>query len=162
MAQRRRRQKSEYGIQLDEKQKLKEIYGLREKRFSRYFSEGKDPEKIAQLLESRLDNVVFRSGFAITRKFARQLVSHAHIQVNGRNVNLPSFMVKINDVISVHPSSKDIVPFKDFDITFKKYEAPQWISLDKKNMTAKMVALPGTDEALIESSIRPIIEFYSR
>lgn len=160
--QRRRKPKSEYGLQLYEKQQLKETYGLREKKFMRYFIEGKEPEKIVQLLDSRLDSVVFRSGFAKSRKFARQLVSHGHMRVNGQNVNLPSFNVKVGDVISIHPTSQNIAPFKDLSLTLKKYEPPEWILLDKKSISAKVVALPSVDESLITSSIRPIIEFYSR
>lgn len=162
MAQRRKKPKSEYGIQLGEKQKIKETYGLREKKLRRYFDEGKDPESILQALELRLDNVVFRSGIAYTRKFAKQLVNHGHIQLNGRNADLASLQVKIGDVISIHPSSKNIVPFKDLSLTLKKYEAPEWISLNKKDIAAKIVASPSIDEFLITSSIRPIIEFYSR
>ena len=158
----RRKPKSEYGLQLEEKQTLKRTYGLREKKFRRYFDEGKDPEIILQKLELRLDNVVFRSGIAYTRKFARQLVNHGHVQLNGRNVDLPSLQVKIGDVISIHPSSKNIIPFKDLSLTLKKHEAPEWISLNKKDINAKIVASPQADEFLIASSIRPIIEFYSR
>jgi len=162
MAQRRRKPKSEYGLQLEEKQALKKTYGLRERKLRRYFDEGKDPEVILQTLELRLDNVVFRSGIAYTRKFARQLVSHGHMQLNGRNVDLPSLQVKIGDVISIHPSSKNIIPFKDLSLTLKKYEAPEWISLNKKDISTKIVARPSVDESLIALSIRPIIEFYSR
>lgn len=160
--QRRRKPKSEYGLQLEEKQALKETYGLREKKLRRYFDEGKDPEKIFQALESRLDNVVFRAGFAHTRRFAKQIVSHGHIRVNGKNVNFPSFKLKKGDAISIHPSSKNIGPFKDISITLKKYESPAWISIDKKNITVEVVSDPVVDEHLVSSSIRPIIEFYSR
>lgn len=162
MAQRRRKPKSEYGQQLQEKQQLKDTYGLREKKFRRYFEAGKDPEEILRMLESRLDNVVFRSGFAITRRAARQIVSHGHVQVNGRNVNLPAFSLKAGDIVSIHPGSKDIGPFKDLALTLKKYDAPDWITLDKKILTAKVMGPPAVDELLIASSVRPVIEFYSR
>jgi len=158
----RQKPKSEYGQQLEEKQSLKETYGLRERQFRRYFDKGKNPESIMRLLETRLDNVVYRCGFASTRAAARQLVGHGHIQVNGRNVNLPSFGVKINDTVSIHPSSINIVPFKDMSITLKKYNPPDWISLDKDTVKSKIVANPKVEETFITASIRPIIELYSR
>lgn len=162
MARRRGKPKSEYGLQLAEKQQLKDTYGLRERKFRRYFDIGKEPEEIARLLESRLDNVVFRSGFAQTRKAARQIVGHGHIRVNGNNVNLPAFSIKVGDTISIHPSSTNIGPFKDLSLTLKKYEAPVWISVDAKSLNAKVLARPTVDEYLVTSSIRPVIEFYSR
>jgi len=162
MPRRGPKQKSEYGQQFAEKQGLKEIYGLREKQFRNYFKAGKDPDSIVQLLETRLDNTVFRCGFAITRRFARQLVSHGHIQINGKNVNVPSFRVKIGDTVSIHPSSVDIVPFKDLGLTLVKYEAPGWIDLDKKSLSAAIIGQPKVDDPMITASVRPIIEFYSR
>lgn len=157
-----RRPKSEYGTQLAEKQQVKNSYAIRERRFKRYFNEGKDPEKIGSLLESRLDNVVFRAGFAPTRKSARQLVSHGHVQVNGRNVNISSYEIRIGDVVSIHPSSINIGPLKDLEFILKKHEAPVWISLDIKNISAKINSMPKIDEHLISSSIKPVVEFYSR
>ena len=115
-----------------------------------------------QLLETRLDNTVFRCGLASTRQFARQLVSHGHIQINGKNVNIPSFRVKIGDKVSIHPSSAGIVPFKDLSLSLVKYEAPSWIDLDKKSLTAVIVAHPKVEDPMITASVRPIIEFYSR
>lgn len=162
MAQQRRKPKSEYGLQLQEKQQLKDTYALRERKFRRYFEAGKDPEEIMRMLESRLDNVIFRAGFATTRRAARQIVNHGHIQVNGKNINLPAYSLKTGDTITIHPSSKNIGPLKDLSIVLQKYEAPEWLVLDKKSLRVKISAIPLVDEVLIESSIRPTIEFYSR
>lgn len=156
------KQKSEYGIQLEEKQELKASYGLRESQFRRYFTRGKNPEGVMRLLETRLDNIVFRCGFAAGRKFARQLVSHGHIQVNGKNVNLPSYEVRIGDVIRIHPASLKLVPFQDFALTLQKYQAPVWIELDRSQFHGKIIGQPVVDDPMIISKIRPIIEFYSR
>jgi len=162
MPKRFQRTKSEYGQQFEEKQGLKEIYGLRERQFRGYFGHGKGPDLIMRDLERRLESTVYRCGFAVTRKFARQLVSHGHIQVNGRNVNSRSFKVKVNDTISIHPLSVNIVPFKDLMISLAKFEAPSWINLDKKNLTAVISAEPTVEDPIIMASVKPIIEFYSR
>jgi small subunit ribosomal protein S4 len=154
--------KSEYGLQFKEKQDVKNIYGLREKQFRRYFVNVKNPQSIVQMLDIRFDSVVYKCGFAKTRKLARQLVGHGHIQINGSNANLPSLRLKINDVISIHPSSVNIAPFKEIKATLKKYEPPSWIALDKENLSAKITALPTADDPLIMASIKPIMEFYSR
>ena len=115
-----------------------------------------------QMLDTRFDSVVYKCGFAQTRSAARQLVSHGHIQINGSNANLPSLRVKINDVLSIHPSSAGIGPFKEIKLTLKKYEPPSWIALDKEKLSAKIVGLPTADDPLIMASIQPIMEFYSR
>jgi len=162
MTKGRQRQKSEYGRQLEEKQGLKETYGLREQQFRRYFREGGNPDLIMKLLEQRLDNVTFRCGFASTRKFARQLVSHGHIQVNQKNVDLPSHRVKVGDSIRIHPGSLKIVAFQDLTLTLKKYEPPTWIELDKTALQAKIVKNPIVDDPIIMASVKPIIEFYRR
>ena len=162
MPKRFQRTKSEYGQQFEEKQGLKEIYGLRERQFRGYFGHGKGPDLIMRDLERRLESTVYRCAFAVTRKFARQLVSHGHIQVNGRNVNSRSFKVKVNDTISIHPLSVNIVPFKDLTISLAKFEAPSWINLDKKNLTAVISAEPTVEDPMIMASVKPIIEFYSR
>lgn len=162
MAQRRHKPKSEYGVQLEEKQGMKATYGLRERQFRRYFDEGERPEAIMELLERRFDNVVFRCGFAQTRKAARQLVSHGHMQVNGENVNIPSFRINVGDVVRIHPASLKTIPSQDLVLTLKKYEAPYWIDLDKTELTAKIVARPAVDDPIIMAHIKPIIELYSR
>ncbi len=162
MPGRGQRTKSEYGQQFAEKQGLKEIYGLREKQFRGYFRRGKDPDSIMRGLEMRFDNVVYRCGFAPTRRAARQLVSHGHIQVNGHDVNLPSFRVKINDIVSIHPLSANIAPFKDLALSLSKFETPAWISLDKIELRATISASPKIEDPMIIASVKPIIEFYSR
>jgi len=154
--------KSEYGLQFKEKQDIKKIYGLRERQFRRYFLNNQSPQRIMQMLDTRFDSVVYKCGFAQTRSAARQLVSHGHIQINGSNANLPSLRVKINDVLSIHPSSAGIGPFKEIKLTLKKYEPPSWIALDKEKLSAKIVGLPTADDPLIMASIQPIMEFYSR
>lgn len=158
----RQRPKSEYGLQLEEKQGLKTTYGLREKQFHRYFASGGNPEVIFGMFERRLDNVVFRCGFAKTRKAARQLVSHGHIQLNGKNINLASCQVRVGDAISLHPKSVEVGALKDLSLLLKKYEPPAWIELDKEKFQAKIVGHPTADDPLIVASIRPVIEFYSR
>lgn len=162
MAYRTNKQKSEYGQQLEEKQGLKNTYALREKQFRRYFDKGSDPETIMRSLERRLDNVVFRCGLAPTRKAARQLVSHGHIQVNGRKVRVSSLQVKINDAISIRAGSAKITPFQDLSSILKKYEPPAWIALDKAKLEAKIIGQPTIDDPIIAASIKPIIGFYSR
>lgn len=162
MKGRSQRPKSEYGQQLAVKQELKETYGLREGQLHRYFSRWKTPDAIIQDIESRLDNIIYRCGFASTRRSARQLVSHGHMEINGRNINLPSYRVKIKDVISIHQASVNIVPFKDLAMTLSKFEAPSWIDLDKKNLRATITSNPVVEEPVITSSIKPVIEFYSR
>ena len=157
-----RKPKSEYGEKLAEKKVLKETYGLREKQFRRYFAKNQNPESVFKTLETRFDSLVYRCGFAQTRKAAHQLVSHGHIQINGSNANLPSMHLKINDVVSIHPSSLSIAPFKEIQLTLKKYEPPSWIALDKQNLTAKMIALPASDDPLLMASIKPVMELYSR
>jgi small subunit ribosomal protein S4 len=162
MKSHRQKPKSEYGLQLEEKQGLKATYGLREKQLHRYFVRGENPEGIFGMLEKRLDNVVFRCGFAVSRKAARQLVSHGHIQLNARNVNIPSQSVRIGDVVSVHPASVKIGVFKDMNLLLKKYEPPAWIELDKENYQAKIIGMPIADDPLVFASLKPVIEFYSR
>lgn len=154
--------KSEYGRQLEEKQELRGTYALRETQFRRYFTAGSTPEAILQTLELRLDNVVYRAGFAVTIRAARQLVSHGHIQLNGKNVNIPSLRTASNDIISIRHASRGKNIFKDLAIALKKYEPPAWLSLDKNELTVKITGHPTTDDPIIVGRIRPVIEFYSR
>jgi len=154
--------KSEYGQQFQEKQDVKRSYELRETQFRNYFKAGATPEAVFQLLERRFDNVVYRAGFTNTRKFSRQLISHGHFQVNGKNLNIPSYQVNVGDAITVHPSSLSSGPFKDMALALSKYEPPMWIALDAKNLSFKMTSLPKADDMLSAASIKPIIEFYSR
>lgn len=158
---------SEYGAQLREKQKVKFNYGLRERQFANYIKDasaaGDATTKIFSFLESRLDNVVFRLGLAGSRSEARQIVSHGHIMVNGRRINIPSYRVKRGDKISIRKQSASKGIFKDLDIKLKKYNPPAWIKLDKEEKTGEIIAAPSiADEPEMESSLNTIIEFYSR
>ena len=158
----RPKQKSEYGKQLAEKQELKKTYALRERQFRKYFHIGSDPDSIFKLLEMRIDNTVYRAGFASSNRAARQMVSHGHIQLNGKNIDVPSRSVKINDVISIHPLSVKKELFKDLILRLKKYEPPAWIALDIEKLTAKIILSPTAEDPIVSSRIKPVIEFYSR
>ena len=169
MRKRRPSPQSEYGRQLEEKQNLKAQYNLREKQFKRSVKEalgktahGNSPELFLQKLERRLDNVVFRSGLASTRKQARQMVSHGHFLVNDRKVDVPSFEVKKGDSISVRPSSLQRTMFKNALLGLKKYEAPSWILLDKEKPEITIKLLPSLAEIAPSVEIPLIFEFYSR
>jgi small subunit ribosomal protein S4 len=160
-----RRTASEYGAQMREKQKVKFLYGLREKQFVNYVKEalkkkGAAPIQLAKLFESRLDNVAYRLGFASERSTARQMVSHGHITVNGKRVNIPSYRLKVGDKIAIRKESMGKGMFKDIDIKWKKYEPPAWLSLDKNK---KQGVVKG--EAVAEDqkfNLNSIIELYSR
>ncbi len=158
--------KSEYAIQLDEKQKAKYTYGLLEKQFRNLYEkanrqEGVTGEVLLQLLESRLDNVVFRMGFARTRRQARQLVSHKHIVVNGQVVNIPSYQVKSGDVITIRPKSRDLELITE---TLQSYSTSKykWIETDKKTKTGKFLNVPVMEEIPENINVQLIIELYSK
>jgi len=162
-----RKKQSEYGIQLNEKQKVKFIYGVLEKQFRLYYERaekmpGITGENLLAILEQRLDNVVFRLGFAMTRREARQLVNHGHITVNGRKVNIPSFQVKPGMVISLTEKGKSMQKVKENleDNAFRA--APKWIEYDKNNMTAKIVAVPARDDIDMPIEEHLIVELYSK
>ena len=162
-----RKKQSEYGIQLNEKQKVKFIYGVLEKQFRLYYERaekmpGITGENLLAILEQRLDNVVFRLGFAMTRREARQLVNHGHITVNGRKVNIPSFQVKPGMVISLTEKGKGLQKVKENieDNAFRA--APKWIEYDKNNMTAKIVAVPARDDIDMPIEEHLIVELYSK
>ncbi len=163
-----RRSSSEFGAQLREKQKLKFLYGLRETQFRNYVVEasqrtGSTSEILYQLLESRLDNVVYRLGFAFSRARARQIVTHGHIWVNGRSVNIPSFRTRKGDIISIRPQSAGKGLFKDLDIQLKKYNAPAWIELDREKREGKVLGASAIElEGALELNVNAIVEFYSR
>lgn len=163
----RRRVLTEYGMQLAEKQKIRWIYGIRERQFKKYFKEaskekGVTGDILLQKLEMRLDNVVFRLGFAGSRIIARQLVNHRHFLVNGKVVNFPSFQVKPKDVISIKKSSLKLVSFKDLKTRLKKYEPSSWLFLDKKKLEGKVASLPTRKDAGIPADMQMVVEFYSR
>ncbi len=160
---------SEYGSQLREKQKIRFTYGLREKQFSNYVKEAKKKSEIDvsaalfNILESRLDNVVFRLGLAESRSRARQIVSHGHIMVNTRKVNIPSYRVKLGDKIYIRPQSLSKGIFKDLEIRLKKYDSSSWLKLDKDLTSGNVAGKPAIgDEMGMEDSLNVIMEFYSR
>jgi len=163
------RKPSEYGLQLKSKQKVKNVYRLLEKQFKNYIKSSiaskKEPyETILNKLEHRLDNVVFRSGFAQSRDQARQLVNHGHMTVNGRRVGIPSFEVSIGDEIGIREASKKSPYFSNLmPQWFKGHEAPSWIEVNKEKNTAKMKGHPVLAESGIRTDdLQSIIEFYSR
>ena len=166
-----RSQVSEYGEQMRAKQKLRISYGLREKQFSLYTasamsanetaSEKVTPElRLFRILESRIDNVVFRSGFASTRSLARQLVSHGHVMINGKKTTIPSRLLKIGDSISVREGSKNIKPFENIAVTMEAQSSNTWISIDVKAVTAKVTSQVREVEPIYD--IGKVLEFYSR
>lgn len=159
---------SEYGLQLKEKQKIKFLYGLRERQFKNYVAAASSQRKmptgdaVLLALETRLDNTVFRSGFASTRRGARQMVGHGHILLNGRRVNIPSYKVKIGDEIRLHQRSIGSGLAKNLPTLLKKYNPPEWISLDKQTLSAKILFYPSTAELMKFYNINAIVEYYSR
>lgn len=167
---RRKRPLSEYGKELSEKQKLKNWYNLKEKQFRKYVKEvlekrGKVEDAGALLikkLETRLDNVVFRMGFASSRAQARQIISHCHFLINEKKVNIPSFQIKKGDKITLRPVSRKKTIFQNLPTTLKKYRPPSWIELNIEKMEAKIIAEPTLEEAAPPAEISAIFEFYSR
>jgi small subunit ribosomal protein S4 len=162
-----RRKQSEYGLQLNEKQKVKFVYGVLERQFKGYYEmaerrQGKTGENLLSILESRLDNVVYRLGFAMTRPEARQLVSHGHVTVNGRKVNIPSFLVKPGMVITLKDSSKSLEKIKA-NVEGSSYRAtPKWLEYDANNMVAKVVAAPAREDIDLPVEEHLIVELYSK
>jgi len=161
---------SEYKKSLDEKQTLKKWYGLSERQFKRYVEEtlermGKVDDVSAELirrLEKRLDNVIFRLGFAKSRVQARQLVSHGYFLINGKPVNIPSYKVEKDDVVSVKEHKKAKGVFKELANELKRKEIPAWLSFDKTKLEAKTIGEPNLDEVKPPAEISLIFEFYSR
>ena len=163
----RRTKKSEYGTQLTEKQKVKFVYGILEKQFRMYYEKaermnGNTGEILLSLVERRLDNVVYRLGFASTRREARQLVNHGHYTVNGKSVNIPSFLVDVNDVIAVSEKSSSNNRFKKMKEDDAFIAAPKWLERDKNNLTGKVIALPARDDIDFEIAENLIVELYSK
>lgn len=165
----RRRQMSDYGMQLMEKQKAKYIYGVLERQFRRIFEQasrrsGVTGEYLLSLLERRLDNVVYRLGLATTRQQARQLVTHGHILVDGRKTNIPSYTVKIGQVITVRPESRRRTYFKNLVDSgdLNKHRAPDWLRLSANDLSGTVVALPRREDAEAGINEQLIVEFYSR
>ena len=161
----RRRKLNEYGVQLQEKQKMRTMYGLTEKQFRKVFEKASKMKGIAgenlfTLLESRLDNMVYRLGMARTRRSARQIVNHGHIMVNGKKVNIPSYTTKVGDIISVKENSKNNPAI--LGAIEATVSVPAWVSFDKKNLTGKFVRLPERSELNSEIDETLIVEYYNR
>ncbi|MGO5204647.1 30S ribosomal protein S4 [Parolsenella catena] len=164
---RQRRQESEYGRQLREKQKAKFIYGVLEKQFHMYYEkalkiEGITGDNLLTILESRLDNVVFRLGFARTRKEARQTVRHGHITVNGKRVDIPSYRVKAGDVVAVAPKYKDLLPIKEALISSEHMAVPAWLEVDIEKLQGTVLQLPTRDQIDLDIDAQLIVELYSK
>ena len=163
-----RKKKSEYGIQLNEKQKVKFIYGILEKQFRDYYeaaaaAPGKTGDNLLINVERRLDNVVYRMGFAMTRRQARQLVSHAHFTVNGKKVNIPSYLVRVGDVIEVKESSRSSVAFKRFTAEDAPLvTVPTWLERDKNALKGTVTRMPARDDIDMPIEEHLIVELYSK
>lgn len=161
------RKVSEYGMQLKEKQKAKFIYGVLEKQFRAYYDKAKTMpgvtgENLLGLLERRLDNVVFRLGFASTRRQARQLVSHGHITVNGKRLNIPSALINAGDVIGVKEKSRSTELFKEVAESKNALSVPAWLTADIANLSGSVVRFPNRDEIDVPVDEQAIVELYSR
>ena len=165
--QERARKMSEYGIQLREKQKVRRTYGMLEKQFRRTFDKaenmkGVTGDNLLSLRERRLDNVVYRLGFAASRKEARQLVRHGHYTLNGKKANIPSILVKAGDVVSVAEGSRNSDKIKLVTEANASRPVPQWLDADKNQLTAKVVRLPAREDVDMDIEEQQIVEFYSK
>lgn len=163
----RRRKRSDYGEQLREKQKVRRIYGILEKQFRNYYAraskmKGVTGENLLQLLERRLDNVVYRLGLACNRSEARQLTLHRHVLVNGKRVNIPSFLVKPGDEIEIREKSRAIARITDALAGVDRRGVPQWLELDKTNFRGKVAAMPSREDLSIQIREQLIVELYSK
>lgn len=163
----RRRALSEYNTLLREKQKVRFLYGLDDKDIQKYnkmaaLRPGIFSSNFLQALETRLDNAVFRLGFSESRRIARQLISHGHVKVNDKRVNIPSYLVKKGDVISLKEKILSSPLFSNLETRLKNYEAPKWLELDKGKKSGKVLHLPGEEDARITADITKVKEFYSR
>ncbi len=163
----RRRRLSTFGKQLREKQKAKRLYGVMEKQFRNYFAkasrmDGNTAENLGRLLETRLDNAVFRLGFAKTRPQARQMVTHALFNVNGKKVNIPSYKVRVDDVISIRENKLKKGVFNDLDERLSSHETPSWLSMDLGEKAGKVVGSPEGEDLKEVYDPKLIVEFYSR
>lgn len=158
---------SDYALQLREKQKLRRIYGILERQFRKYYREaarrkGSTGENLLQLLETRLDNVVYRMGFGSTRNEARQLVSHRAILVNGKSVNIPSYEVKPNDEIQIREKSRKQLRIQDALNVAEQYGLPEWVEVDSKKMTGVFKQVPDRSDLPSEINEQLVVELYSK
>ena len=161
-----RRKVSEYGLQLREKQKVKRAYGMLESQFEKYYGiaermKGKTGENLLRLLESRLDNVVFRLGIGESRAQARQLVLHGHILVNGKKVNIPSFQVSEGDEITIRKKSAEMDKFKELRES-EAHPMPSWLTMDNANLTGRVIAVPAREDIDLTIEEHLIVEYYSK
>lgn len=165
--QRRRRQPSRFGKQMEEKQNLKEIYGLRDKQLRRYYEEAlKSSEetgpRIIQFLEMRLDNALYRAGFAPSRPAARQMASHGIVEVNGRSITVPSLRLLPGDTIRIKETKRKSILFENFEKRLQNVALPSWITLDAAGYAFKVVSEPIPEEATIGVDVRSVVEFFAR
>ena len=163
----RRRKMGEFGIQLREKQKMRRVYGVLERQFRNYYREaesttGVTGEALLQRLETRMDNVVFRLGFASSRAQARQLVAHGHFAVNGTPTNVPSYSLKPGDRVEVRESHRSREAFKVIKETIRSHTAPEWLSLDAAQLAGSVSTLPRRDQMPLDLSEQLVVEYYSR
>ena len=165
--QSRRKKRSDYGEQLREKQKVKRLYGIAERQFRGYFfkatrMKGVAGENLIQLLERRLDNVVYRMGFASDHAEARQLVRHGHFTINGKKVNIPSYLIRPRDVVQVREASKTITRISEALAAVDRRGVPQWIELDKDGMRGGIKQMPAREDVTLPIREQLIIELYSK
>jgi small subunit ribosomal protein S4 len=163
----RRNKPTEYGVRMREKQKVRRIYGVLERQFRRYFAsadraKGVTGENLINALERRLDNAVFRMGYAATRIDARQLVRHKHIHVNGKSVNVPSYLLKPGDKVTLREQSKGLKRVQLAIETAGRRETPDWVDFDKNSLTGTVRALPNREAVTLPITEQLIVEFYSR
>jgi len=163
----RRRKPSDYALQLREKQKVRRTYGVLERQFRRYFANaermpGLTGENLLQLLERRLDNVVYRLGLADSRAQARQLVCHGHFAVNGRKMNIPSYIVRVGDVVTVRERSKGNSYFKERVKGLGRRSLPDWLALNPKTLEGQVAALPARSDTDVSLNEQLVVEYYSR
>ena len=163
-----RKKSSEYGLQLRAKQKARYYYGVLEHQFAHYFElatkmkEGKKGENLLAILESRLDNIIYRLGWASSRAEARQLVVHGHFSVNGRRVNIPSYLVRVDDVVSINEKSRDSVKIKSIIEANSEKIVPKWLELNGEKFEAKKIAMPSREDINLDVQETLIVELYSK
>ncbi|KNY27239.1 30S ribosomal protein S4 [Pseudobacteroides cellulosolvens] len=158
---------SEYGLQLREKQKARRYYGILEGQFRKYFElaskkKGITGENLLQILESRLDNTVYRLGLATSRPEARQLVNHGHFTVNGKKVNIPSYLLKVGDVVALKEKSRSSEKFKAISEIVGRTTIPKWLEFDRENMVGKVAAIPAREDIDLPIAEHLIVELYSK
>ena len=163
----RRRKMGDFGVQLREKQKVRRVYSVLERQFHNYFVEaenldGVTGENLLRFLETRLDNVVFRLGFASSRAQARQLVAHGHFAVNGVPTDIPSYVTRPGDRIEVREARREREPFKNAKETLRSHQAPEWLSLEPARLAGSVLSLPRRDQMPLDLNEQLVVEFYSR